>query len=90
MFCISVLSKRLSVQDSAIGALAGASRIASCFMFAFAPTRPWYYSAPLLNIFSHTGLTAVRSLATKSVPTEEIGKIFLIAFTVYYLTLLVL
>nr|XP_021182172.2 uncharacterized protein LOC110370614 [Helicoverpa armigera] len=75
VFCISVLSKRLKVQDSAIGVLAGVSRIASCFMFAFAPTRPWYYSAPLLNIFSHTGLTAVRSLITKSVPTEEVAKL---------------
>ncbi|CAB3234996.1 unnamed protein product [Arctia plantaginis] len=74
-FCISVLSKRLNVEDSAIGALAGASRIASCFMFAFAPNRSWYYVAPLLNIFSHTGLTAVRSIATKSVPTEEVAKL---------------
>lgn len=63
------------MQDSAIGGLAGVSRIAACFVFAFAPSRPWYYSAPLFNIFSHTGLTAVRSIATKSVPSEEIGKI---------------
>lgn len=74
-YCITVLSKRLNVEDSAIGALAGASRIASCFMFAFAPSRPWYYVGPLLNIFSHTGLTAVRSIATKSVPTEEVAKL---------------
>ncbi|XP_013187762.2 proton-coupled folate transporter-like [Amyelois transitella] len=75
VFCISVLSKMLEVQDSAIGGLAGVSRIAACFVFAFAPTRPWYYAAPLFNIFSHTGLTAVRSIATKSVPTDEIAKL---------------
>ncbi|XP_075981115.1 putative peptidoglycan muropeptide transporter SLC46 isoform X2 [Anticarsia gemmatalis] len=75
VFCISVLSKRFNVEDSVIGALAGASRIGSCFVFAFAPTRPWYYSAPVVNIFSHTGLTAVRSIATKSVPTEEVAKL---------------
>lgn len=74
LFCVYILSQRLNVQDSAIGALAAISRIASCFMFAFAPTRPWYYSAPILNIFSHTGLTAIRSIASKSVPTEEVGK----------------
>lgn len=75
LFCVYILSQRLNVQDSAIGALAATSRIASCFMFAFAPTRPWYYSAPILNIFSHTGLTAIRSIATKSVPTEEVAKL---------------
>ncbi|KAJ0174132.1 hypothetical protein K1T71_010278 [Dendrolimus kikuchii] len=75
VFCIYVLSRQLCVQDSAIGALAGASRIAGCFMFAFSPNREWFYSAPLFNIFSHTGLTAVRSIATKSVPTEEVAKL---------------
>lgn len=73
-FCITILCKKLHVQDSAIGALAGVSRIAGCFVFAFAPTRSWFYSAPLFNIFSHTGLTAVRSIATKSVPVEEVGE----------------
>ncbi|KOB65888.1 Adenylate cyclase, partial [Operophtera brumata] len=72
VFCISILSKRLNVQDSAIGILAGVSRIAASCMFAFAPTREWFYVAPVLNIFSHTGLTAVRSIATKCVPTEEV------------------
>lgn len=73
-FCITILCKKLHVQDSAIGALAGVSRIAGCLVFAFAPTRSWFYSAPLFNIFSHTGLTAVRSIATKSVPVEEVGE----------------
>ncbi|CAG9795761.1 unnamed protein product [Diatraea saccharalis] len=75
VFCISVLSKKLRVQDSAIGIVAGVSRIAACFVFTFAPSRPWYYSAPIFNIFSHTGLTAVRSIATKCVPTEEVAKL---------------
>ncbi|XP_059060810.1 lysosomal proton-coupled steroid conjugate and bile acid symporter SLC46A3-like [Achroia grisella] len=75
IFCITVLSRKFNVQDSALGGLAGVSRIASCFVFAFAPNRPWYYSAPLFNIFSHTGLTAVRSIASKSVPTEEVAKL---------------
>ncbi|KAM3963289.1 putative peptidoglycan muropeptide transporter SLC46 [Aphomia sociella] len=75
IFCISVLSKKFNVQDSALGGLAGVSRIASCLVFAFAPSRPWYYSAPVFNIFSHTGLTVVRSIASKSVPTDEIAKL---------------
>ncbi|CAH2042401.1 unnamed protein product, partial [Iphiclides podalirius] len=74
-FCVTFLSKKLDVQDSVIGVLAGISRIASCFVFAFAPNREWYYSAPLFNIFSHTGLTAVRAIATKLVPTEEVAKL---------------
>ncbi|XP_049876746.1 uncharacterized protein LOC126374271 [Pectinophora gossypiella] len=74
-FCISFLSKRMQVQDSVIGALAGVSRIAACFVFAFAPTRPWFYSAPLFNIFSHCSLTAIRSMATKSVLPEEVAKL---------------
>ncbi|XP_041984968.1 uncharacterized protein LOC121737367 isoform X1 [Aricia agestis] len=74
-FCIGILSKKCNVQDSMIGALAGVSRIAGCLVFAFSPTRQWFYSAPLFNIFSHTGLTAVRSIATKSVPVEEVAKL---------------
>ncbi|XP_068620285.1 probable peptidoglycan muropeptide transporter SLC46 [Battus philenor] len=74
-FCIAFLSKKLNVQDSIIGVIAGLSRIAACFVFAFAPNRQWYYLAPLFNIFSHTGLTAVRAIATKSVPTEEVAKL---------------
>ncbi|CAK1551445.1 unnamed protein product [Leptosia nina] len=75
LFCISILSKKFNVQDSVIGGLAGVSRIASCFVFAFAPTRQWYYAAPLFNIFSSSGLTAVRSIATKTVPNEEVAKL---------------
>ncbi|XP_047997455.1 uncharacterized protein LOC125235034 [Leguminivora glycinivorella] len=74
-FCISVLSKKFQVEDSIIGSLAGVSRIAACFVFAFAPTRQWYYSAPLFNIFSGCGLTALRSIATKSVPSQEVAKL---------------
>ncbi|CAH4030464.1 unnamed protein product [Pieris brassicae] len=74
-FCISMLSKKFEVQDSVIGGLAGVSRIASCFVFAFAPTRNWYYAAPVFNIFSGTGLTAIRSIATKSVSNEEVAKL---------------
>lgn len=73
-FCIFVLSKRFEVQDSVIGGLASVSRIASCFVFAFAPTRHWYYAAPVFNIFSSSGLTAVRSIATKTVPNQEVGQ----------------
>ncbi|XP_050352810.1 uncharacterized protein LOC126775092 [Nymphalis io] len=74
-FCITVLCKKLHMQDSVIGGIAGVSRIAGCLVFALAPTRAWFYSAPLFNIFSHTGLTAVRSIATKSVAAEEVAKL---------------
>lgn len=75
LFCISILCKKFNVEDSAIGVLAGVSRIAGCLMFALSPNRTWFYTAPVLNIFSHTGLTAVRSIATKVVPTEEVAKL---------------
>lgn len=74
-FCISILSKKFQVEDSIIGSLAGVSRIAACFVFAFAPTRQWYYSAPVFNIFSSCGLTAIRSIATKSVASQEVAKL---------------
>ncbi|CAH0713369.1 unnamed protein product, partial [Brenthis ino] len=74
-FCITVISKKLDVQDSIIGGMAGISRIAGCLVLSLAPNRMWYYSAPIFNIFSHTGLTAVRSIATKIVPVEEIAKL---------------
>ncbi|KAJ2948494.1 hypothetical protein O0L34_g7744 [Tuta absoluta] len=74
-FCISVLSKALQVQDSALGALSGTSRIAACFVFAFAPTRTWFYAGLLFNMFSHFSLTAIRSIVTKSVPADEVAKL---------------
>ncbi|XP_023937035.1 uncharacterized protein LOC112045177 [Bicyclus anynana] len=74
-FCITILSRTFNVQDSVIGCLAGVSRIAGCLVFALSPNRTWFYTAPLFNIFSHTGLTAVRSIATKSVPVEEVAKL---------------
>ncbi|XP_045501743.1 proton-coupled folate transporter-like [Colias croceus] len=75
LFCITILSKKFDVQDSVIGVLAGLSRIAACFVLTFAPTRTWYYLAPVFNIFSSSGLTAIRSIATKSVPSEDVAKL---------------
>ncbi|XP_039759477.1 uncharacterized protein LOC120633350 [Pararge aegeria] len=74
-FCITILCRTFHVQDSMIGCLAAVSRIAGCLAFALSPTRTWFYTAPLFNIFSHTGLTAVRSIATKSVAVEEVAKL---------------
>ncbi|XP_034835178.1 lysosomal proton-coupled steroid conjugate and bile acid symporter SLC46A3-like [Maniola hyperantus] len=74
-FCITILCRTFHVQDSLIGCLAGVSRIAGSLAFALSPTRTWFYAAPVFNIFSHTGLTAVRSIATKSVAVEEVAKL---------------
>ncbi|GBP09728.1 hypothetical protein EVAR_81024_1 [Eumeta japonica] len=75
LFCVSILSRLMKVEDSLIGALAAASRIAACFFFAFAPDRRWFYVGPVVNIFSHAGLPALRSIATKKVSSSEIAQL---------------
>lgn len=89
LFCITILCKKLHVQDCIIGGMAGISRIAGCLVLGLASTRLWFYSAPLFNILSPTGLTAVRSLASKVVDVEEIGKLFSLIY-VYLLILYII
>ncbi|CAH2042399.1 unnamed protein product, partial [Iphiclides podalirius] len=69
-----LFSKRWDIEDSVIGAFACLSRIAASVVYAMAPNRTVYFLGPVLDMFSSAGATSLRSIATKLVDTDEVGK----------------
>ncbi|XP_013187731.2 proton-coupled folate transporter [Amyelois transitella] len=71
---IYLFSKRWEIEDSIIGVVACLSRIAASVVYALAPSRTIYFLGPVLDMFSSAGATSLRSIATKLVNDDEIGK----------------
>ncbi|XP_053614631.1 uncharacterized protein LOC128677657 [Plodia interpunctella] len=71
---IYLFSKRWEVDDSIIGVVACLSRIAASVIYALAPSRTIYFLGPVLDMFSSAAATSLRSIATKLVQADEIGK----------------
>ncbi|CAG5049234.1 unnamed protein product [Parnassius apollo] len=69
-----VLSKRWNIDDRIIGAFACLSRIAAGVLYAMAPNRTVYFLGPILDMFSSAGATSLRSIATKLIEADEVGK----------------
>ncbi|XP_034949731.1 thymic stromal cotransporter protein-like isoform X2 [Chelonus insularis] len=65
----------LKVDDALMGAVSCTSKILASFVYAFA-TEDWMiYIAPLVEIINGASLIAMRSIASKLVPTDELGKV---------------
>lgn len=43
-------------------------------MYGLAPTKGWFYSGPVFDFFGNSGVTAIRSLGTKVVEPDQVGK----------------
>ncbi|KAI5635114.1 major facilitator superfamily domain-containing protein [Phthorimaea operculella] len=71
---VTLFSKKLQLHDAIIGIIATASKVAGNYVYALAPTKSWFYSGPIFDIFGNVGTTAIRSLGTKVVEPEEVGK----------------
>ncbi|XP_072942794.1 lysosomal proton-coupled steroid conjugate and bile acid symporter SLC46A3-like [Epargyreus clarus] len=71
---IYLFSKRWKIEDSVIGVVACVSRIAASIVYALAPNRTIYFLGPVLDMFSSAGATSLRSIATKLVSGDEVGK----------------
>ncbi|XP_026494260.1 uncharacterized protein LOC113399360 [Vanessa tameamea] len=71
---IYLFSKRWKIEDSIIGVVACVSRIAASLVYALAPSRTVYFLGPVLDMFSAAGATSLRSIATKLVKADEVGK----------------
>ncbi|CAG4947120.1 proton-coupled folate transporter-like [Colias croceus] len=71
---IYLFSKRWNIEDSIIGMVACVSRIAASVVYAMAPSRTVYFLGPVLDMFSAAGATSLRSIATKLVNADEVGK----------------
>ncbi|KAL4714992.1 hypothetical protein ACJJTC_003143 [Scirpophaga incertulas] len=71
---IYLFSKRWRIEDGVIGVVACLSRVAASLVYAMAPNRTVYFLGPVLDMFSSAGATSLRSMATKLVGADEIGK----------------
>ncbi|XP_031763048.2 solute carrier family 46 member 3-like isoform X2 [Galleria mellonella] len=75
LFSVGVFSHLLKFDDAIIGVISCTSKILSGFMYAFA-TKTWQiYIAPLVEIFNGTSFIAMRSMVSKLVERDELGKV---------------
>lgn len=71
---VGVFSHILGVDDAIIGIMSCMSKILSGFLYAFATTTWMIYLAPLVDMVNGTSFIAMRSIASKLVPPDELGK----------------
>ncbi|XP_037928080.1 tetracycline resistance protein, class C-like [Teleopsis dalmanni] len=75
VFCVGVLSHKFNIDDALIGVLSCLSKIFGGFVYAFA-TQPWHmYMGGFVEMFNGTSFIAMRSIATKLVNKDELGKV---------------
>ncbi|CAF4900915.1 unnamed protein product [Pieris macdunnoughi] len=75
LFSVGVFSHVLKFDDAIIGVISCTSKILSGFMYAFA-TKSWHmYIAPLVEVFNGTSFIAMRSMVSKLVDKDELGKV---------------
>ncbi|CAG9787165.1 unnamed protein product [Diatraea saccharalis] len=75
LFSVGVFSHLLKYDDAIIGVISCTSKILSGFMYAFS-TKTWQiYIAPLIEIFNGTSFIAMRSMVSKLVDKDELGKV---------------
>lgn len=74
-FAVSVLSSMFKVDDALIGSMASFSKILSSFVYAFAQVEWHLFIGPVAEIIGGAAFIAMRSLASKIVSSNELGKI---------------
>ncbi|CAH0727980.1 unnamed protein product, partial [Brenthis ino] len=75
IFSIMVFSKYLKWHDSVLGIISTLSKIASSFVYCFAPNERIFFIAPLVDILNGTSLLALRAIVSKLVAVDEFGKV---------------
>ncbi|KAL0869895.1 hypothetical protein ABMA27_006095 [Loxostege sticticalis] len=71
---VTIFSKWLGMHDSMLGIIATASKVASSLVYGFASTKEIFFAGPVFDIFGSSGVTAIRSLGTKVVEPNEVGR----------------
>ncbi|KAG5672986.1 hypothetical protein PVAND_003070 [Polypedilum vanderplanki] len=75
LFAVFVFSKLLKFDDSIVGIIALISKITASFVYLLA-TKSWqFYVAPLVEFVSGSSFIAMRSIASKLVKSDELGKV---------------
>ncbi|XP_050443435.1 proton-coupled folate transporter-like [Adelges cooleyi] len=77
-FTLTVLVNWLKIDDRLIGAMGCLSKVLGAFVYGLAPNQYIFYLAPLVDIFHGTSLIAIRSILSKLVPANELGKVLAI------------
>ncbi|XP_014291950.1 probable peptidoglycan muropeptide transporter SLC46, partial [Halyomorpha halys] len=72
---IGVFSHMMKMDDAMLGLIACSSKIVASLFYAFAKTSTQFYLASLIDMVGGTAVIAMRSIASKLVPSEELGKI---------------
>ncbi|KAL4704084.1 hypothetical protein ACJJTC_004430 [Scirpophaga incertulas] len=75
IFSITVFSKYLQWHDSLLGIISTVSKIAASFVYCFAPTPQIFFIAPAVEILNGTALLALRSIVSKLVAPNELGRV---------------
>ncbi|KAL5285026.1 hypothetical protein ACFFRR_007014 [Megaselia abdita] len=75
LFSVGVFSHKLKIDDALIGVLSSMSKILSSFVYAFAYLPIHMYLGALVEILNGTSFIAMRSIATKLVEKDELGKV---------------
>ncbi|XP_045501745.1 proton-coupled folate transporter-like [Colias croceus] len=71
---VSIFSKLLKMHDALIGVIATSCKITASIVYGLAPSRNWFFSGPAFDFFGNSGTTVIRSLGTKIVEPDEVGK----------------
>ncbi|XP_045778100.1 proton-coupled folate transporter-like [Maniola jurtina] len=74
IIAVTLFSKRLQMHDALIGIIATTCKVVSSCVYGLAPNRSWFFSGPLFDLFGNSGTTIIRSLGTKVVTPEKVGK----------------
>ncbi|XP_018328119.1 proton-coupled folate transporter [Agrilus planipennis] len=72
---VGLFSHLLKIDDAIIGLMSCMSKILSSFVYTFAETAWVFYLGPIVEILNGTSFIAMRSIASKLVPTDELGKV---------------
>ncbi|XP_044262868.1 uncharacterized protein LOC123010223 isoform X2 [Tribolium madens] len=72
---VGVFSHVLKIDDAIIGIYSSMSKILSSFVYGFAKTSLVFYLGAIVEILNGTSFIAMRSIASKLVPPDELGKV---------------
>ncbi|KAF2884245.1 hypothetical protein ILUMI_21937 [Ignelater luminosus] len=73
-FALAFFSKFLKLDDALLGLISSVSKICGCLVYAFAPTSLVFYIGTLVEVFNGTAFIAMRSIISKLVSGDELGK----------------
>lgn len=76
IFSLMLFSKYLKFDDAMLGMLSSTSKILASLVFAFAPSPTVFYIGAIVELFNGTSFIAMRTIISKLVPANELGKIY--------------